>query len=61
MLTRIAESPDNRSFFLFGPHQAGKSSLVHAKFGNDEDSASPHIDHFIPPIRMSATDNVAYA
>ncbi len=35
MLTRIADLPDNRSFFLFGPRQTGKTSLVRARFGDD--------------------------
>jgi hypothetical protein len=35
MLTRIADLPDNRSFFLFGPRQTGKSSLIQARFNND--------------------------
>ena len=35
MITRIAELPDNRSFFLFGPRQTGKTSLIRAKFGDD--------------------------
>jgi predicted AAA+ superfamily ATPase len=35
MITRITELPDNRSFFLFGPRQTGKSSLIRSKFGDD--------------------------
>jgi predicted AAA+ superfamily ATPase len=35
MITRIADLPDNRSFFLFGPRQTGKSSLIRSKFGDD--------------------------
>ena len=35
MLTRIADLPDNRSFFLFGPRQTGKSSLIQTKFNDD--------------------------
>ncbi len=35
MITRIANLPLNRSFFLFGPRQTGKSSLVSARFGDD--------------------------
>ncbi|MEI8173546.1 MAG: DUF4143 domain-containing protein [Deltaproteobacteria bacterium] len=35
MITRIADLPDNRSFFLFGPRQTGKSSLIGSKFGDD--------------------------
>lgn len=35
MITRIADMPDNRSFFLFGPRQTGKSSLIRSKFGDD--------------------------
>ncbi|OGR05065.1 MAG: hypothetical protein A2511_05720, partial [Deltaproteobacteria bacterium RIFOXYD12_FULL_50_9] len=35
MITRIADLPDNRSFFLFGPRQTGKSSLIRFVFGDD--------------------------
>ena len=35
MITRIANLPDNRSFFLFGPRQTGKSSLIRSKFGDN--------------------------
>ena len=35
MITRIAEMPGNHSFFLFGPRQTGKSSLIRAKFGDN--------------------------
>lgn len=35
MIARIAELPDNRSFFLFGPRQTGKSSLIRSRFGDD--------------------------
>jgi len=35
MITRIADLPNNRSFFLFGPRQTGKSFLIRSKFGDD--------------------------
>ena len=35
MITRITNLPDNRSFFLFGPRQTGKSSLIRSKFGDN--------------------------
>ena len=35
MIARIADLPDNRSFFLFGPRQTGKSSIIRTRFGDD--------------------------
>ena len=35
MITRITDLPENRSFFLFGPRQTGKTSLIRSKFGDD--------------------------
>ena len=35
MIARIADLPDKRSFFLFGPRQTGKSSLIQSKFGDE--------------------------
>jgi predicted AAA+ superfamily ATPase len=32
MITRTVTLPDKRSFFLFGPRQTGKSSLINARF-----------------------------
>lgn len=32
MYSRIANIPNNKSFFLFGPRQTGKSTLIKAKF-----------------------------
>jgi uncharacterized protein len=34
MIQRVLQFPDKQSFFLFGPRQTGKSSLVQARFGN---------------------------
>jgi predicted AAA+ superfamily ATPase len=33
MIHRIAQLPEKRSFFLFGPRQTGKSSLIQSRFG----------------------------
>lgn len=33
MIHRIAQLPGERSFFLFGPRQTGKSSLIQSRFG----------------------------
>ncbi|MBK5274790.1 MAG: ATP-binding protein [Desulfuromonadales bacterium] len=33
MIQRIAQLPDKQSFFLFGPRQTGKSSLIQSRFG----------------------------
>jgi len=33
MIQRISHLPDTQSFFLFGPRQTGKSSLVQSRFG----------------------------
>lgn len=35
MIQRIAQLPEQQSFFLFGPRQTGKSSLVQSLFGDD--------------------------
>ena len=35
MIERIVGLPPERSFFLFGPRQTGKSSLISARFGSD--------------------------
>jgi predicted AAA+ superfamily ATPase len=35
MLSRKADLPENRSFFLFGPRQTGKSTLIHSRFGDN--------------------------
>ena len=35
MVPRICQLPPNRSFFLFGPRQTGKSTLVSAAFRNN--------------------------
>lgn len=32
MINRMCKLPDNKSFFLFGPRQTGKTTLVHATF-----------------------------
>lgn len=34
MIQRIAQLPDKQSFFLFGPRQTGKSSLIQSRFGD---------------------------
>jgi predicted AAA+ superfamily ATPase len=34
MIQRVLQFPDKQSFFLFGPRQTGKSSLIQARFGN---------------------------
>lgn len=34
MIHRIAKLPDTQSFFLFGPRQTGKSSLIQSRFGD---------------------------
>jgi len=35
MIQRIAQLPEQQSFFLFGPRQTGKSSLIQSLFGAD--------------------------
>jgi predicted AAA+ superfamily ATPase len=35
MIKRIVNLPENKSFFLFGPRQTGKSLLVAERFGED--------------------------
>jgi len=35
MIPRICDIPPNRSFFLFGPRQTGKSTLVNASFTSE--------------------------
>ena len=35
MIPRICDLPSNRSFFLFGPRQTGKSTLVNAAFPSE--------------------------
>lgn len=34
MIQRIIQLPDKQSFFLFGPRQTGKSSLIQSRIGN---------------------------
>ncbi len=35
MLNRLIELPKKESFFLFGPRQTGKSTLIHARYPKD--------------------------
>ena len=34
MIQRIIQFPEKRSFFLFGPRQTGKSSLIKSRYGD---------------------------
>jgi len=36
MISRKADLPENRLFFMFGPRQTGKSTLIRSRFGNNE-------------------------